>query len=121
MRYKMKRLCSLLLVFALCIQSLIGCGSDTDTDKRSSSNVYVEESVIKEQTIAESTIDEKYLDEKYITENLIYEDGIYEYTIDENIISEAYIIEVTISEDVEEEILAQLPDDFLNMKLTGLL
>lgn len=87
MRYKMKRLCSLLLVFALCIQSLIGCGSDTDTDKRSSSNVYVEESVIKEQTIAESTIDE-------------------------NIISEAYIIEVTISEDVEEEILAQLPDDF---------
>ena len=112
MRYKMKRLCSLLLVFALCIQSLIGCGSDTDTDKRSSSNVYVEESVIKEQTIAESTIDEKYLDEKYITENLIYEDGIYEYTIDENIISEAYIIEVTISEDVEEEILAQLPDDF---------
>ena len=112
MRYKMKRLCSLLLVFALCIQSLIGCGSDTDTDKRSSSNVYVEESVIKEQTIAESTIDEKYLDETYITENLIYEYGIYEYTIDENIISEAYIIEVTISEDVEEEILAQLPDDF---------
>ena len=55
MRYKMKRLCSLLLVFALCIQSLVGCGSDTD--KRSSSNVYVEESVIKEQTIAESTID----------------------------------------------------------------
>ena len=110
MRYKMKRLCSLLLVFALCIQSLVGCGSDTD--KRSSSNVYVEESVIKEQTIAESTIDEKYLDETYITENLIYEDGIYEYTIDENVISEAYIIEVTISEDVEEEILAQLPDDF---------
>lgn len=65
MRYKMKRLCSLLLLFALCIQSLIGCSSDTD--KRSSSNVYVEESVIKEQTIAENTIDEKYLDETYIT------------------------------------------------------
>lgn len=32
--------------------------------------------------------------------------------MDENIISEAYIIEVTISEDVEEEIIAQLPDDF---------
>ena len=110
MRYKMNRLCSALLVFTICIQSLVGCGSDTD--KRSSSNVYVEESVIKEQTIAESTIDEKYLDETYITENLICEDGIYEYTMDENIISEAYIIEVTISEDVEEEIIAQLPDDF---------
>lgn len=107
----MKRLCSLLLVFALCIQSLVGCGSDTDK-RSSSSNVYVEEGVIKEQIIAESTIDEKYLDESYITENLIYEDGIYEYIIDENVISEAYIIEVTISEDVEEEILAQLPDDF---------
>ena len=35
-----------------------------------------------------------------------------QYTMDENIISEAYIIEVTISEDVEEEIIAQLPDDF---------
>lgn len=111
MRYKMKRLCSLLLVFALCIQSLVGCGSDTDK-RSSSSNVYVEEGVIKEQIIAESTIDEKYLDESYITENLIYEDGIYEYIIDENVISEAYIIEVTISEDVEEEILAQFPDDF---------
>lgn len=111
MRYKMKRLCSLLLVFALCIQSLVGCGSDTDK-RSSSSNVYVEEGVIKEQIIAESTIDEKYLDESYITENLTYEDGIYEYIIDENVISEAYIIEVTISEDVEEEILAQLPDDF---------
>ena len=83
MRYKMNRLCSALLVFTICIQSLVGCGSDTD--KRSSSNVYVEESVIKEQTIAESTIDEKYLDETYITENLICEDGIYEYTMDENI------------------------------------
>ena len=59
MRYKMNRLCSALLVFTICIQSLVGCGSDTD--KRSSSNVYVEESVIKEQTIAESTIDEKYI------------------------------------------------------------
>ena len=111
MGYKMKRLCSLLLVFALCIQSLVGCGSNTDKHS-SSSNVYVEEGVIKEQIIAETSIDEKYLDESYITENLIYEDGIYEYTIDENVISEAYIIEVTISEDVEEEILAQLPDDF---------
>ena len=111
MGYKMKRLCSLLLVFALCIQSLVGCGSNTDKHS-SSSNVYVEEGVIKEQIIAETFIDEKYLDESYITENLIYEDGIYEYTIDENVISEAYIIEVTISEDVEEEILEQLPDDF---------
>lgn len=111
MGYKMKRLCSLLLVFALCIQSLVGCGSNTDKHS-SSSNVYVEEGVIKEQIIAENSIDEKYLDESYITENLIYEDGIYEYTIDENVISEAYIIEVTISEDVEEEILSQLPDDF---------
>lgn len=111
MGYKMKRLCSLLLVFTLCIQSLVGCGGNTDKHS-SSSNVYVEEGVIKEQIIAENSIDEKYLDESYITENLIYEDGIYEYTIDENVISEAYIIEVTISEDVEEEILAQLPDDF---------
>ena len=56
MRYKMKRLCSLLLVFALCIQSLVGCGSNTDKHS-SSSNVYVEEGVIKEQIIAETFID----------------------------------------------------------------
>lgn len=111
MGYKIKRLCSLLLVFVLCIQSLVGCGNNTDKHS-SSSNVYVEENVVKEQIIEESSIDEKYLDESYITENLIYENGIYEYTIDENVISEAYIIEVIISENVEEEILTQLPDDF---------
>jgi len=109
MSWKLKRIVSLILVFALCLCTVTGCGSN---ENNSSGNVLITEQIIEEQFVTEQTVDEMYLAETYIIENMIYEDGIYEYTINENIISEAYIIEVTIGEDSEEEILALLPEGF---------
>ena len=72
----------------------------------------VHESQMQEQFIIPADIDEKQLTEEYVYEHTVFEDGIYQVEIEETLICESYIIEATIGVTTEEEILAQLPQDF---------
>lgn len=106
---RFKRILAFVLVICLCVQTLVGCASENNSN--GNSNVITED-VIKEEYILEESILEERLEETYIVENLIYENGIYEYQIEEIITAQSYIFEMVVGETSEEEILENLPDDF---------
>ncbi|WP_409967470.1 DNA/RNA non-specific endonuclease [Bengtsoniella intestinalis] len=106
---KVYRYLSLGLVVAMFIQCLSGCSTQTTDTSSSAGNL--QEEFIYESFIYEEEIQEEHLEESYIVEHLIYEDGLYEYQLTENIVSQAYVVELVVSDHMEEDFLAQLPDD----------